>query len=99
MRCFIFCRPRCRNSSKARARDLRGDLAHRAQIHFLLRQTGQALGLGRFEANLILAIEHNREHPVALDSPSRNWLPVNSLLLFAGIQSVLIAAAWWVIRL
>ncbi len=63
-----------------------------------LLKAAEAMGLGRFEANLILAIEHNREHPVVLDTPKRNWLPVSSVLLFAGIQSALIAAIWWLVQ-
>jgi hypothetical protein len=61
-----------------------------------LLKAGEALGLGRFEANLILAIEQNKLHPVSFDPPRRSWFPTAALLTAGVIQSGLIAAAWWV---
>src|SRR5687768_11203335 len=50
-----------------------GPLRYSRRIALL--KSAEALGLGRFEANLILAIEQNKLQPISLDTPSRSWFP------------------------
>lgn len=59
----------------------------------LLRQA-DALGLGRFEANLLIAlVEHrHRQSPVLPPRRTRrNW---RAMVIFLLIQSIILAAAW-----
>jgi hypothetical protein len=57
-----------------------------------------AMGVGRFEANLILAIEHNRQFPTQLEKPSKDWSGVLTFACVALLQSLILAAGWWVYR-
>jgi hypothetical protein len=71
-----------------------GPLRYSKRIALL--KSAEALGLGRFEANLILAIEQNKVHPVSLDTPTRSWFPAAAILIAGVVQTGLIAAVWWV---
>ena len=57
-----------------------------------------AMGLGRFEANLILAIEQNRHKPPGLEEPSQNWSAILTVISIALLQSIILIGAWWVYR-
>ena len=59
-------------------------------------KTAAAMGVGRFEANLILAIEQNRRFPTAIDQPSRNWSALTTFLCVATVQAVILTTAWWI---
>jgi hypothetical protein len=61
-------------------------------------KTAAAMGLGRFEANLILAIEQNRRFTSAIDQPSRNWSGVLMILSIALLQSLILVGAWFIYR-
>jgi len=63
-----------------------------------LLKAAQAMGIGRFEANLILAVEQHRVQPVSMDEPRRSWFPIVTWLSAGLIQTLIIAAAWWVVR-
>ena len=63
----------------------------------MLKMAG-AIGLGRFEANLILAIEQNRQFPANVDEPSRNWKSPLTFVSVALIQSLILVGAWWIYR-
>jgi hypothetical protein len=66
----------------------------------ILKMAG-AIGLGRFEANLILAIEQNRQfpaHPANLDEPSRNSNSLFTFVCIALLQSLILVGAWWIWR-
>jgi hypothetical protein len=61
-----------------------------------LFKAAAALGLGRFEANLILAIEQNRQVPSNIDWSTHNrdaWL---TILLVGLFQSLILLAVWWI---
>ena len=51
------------------------------------------MGIGRFEANLIIAtVQYRREH-VPANPPRRSYLPI--LIAFAiGLQALIVAAVW-----
>src|SRR4051812_4524231 len=55
-----------------------------------------AMGLGRFEANLILAIEQNRRFPTSIERPRRDWTFACALASFVMLQSLILSAAWWI---
>ena len=57
-----------------------------------------AMGLGRFEANLILAIEQNRRKPLRLEEQSRNWNGLFTVTCIALLQSLILIGAWWILR-
>jgi len=57
-------------------------------------KAASAMGLGRFEANLILAIEQNRQKPVDSAQPSRTWSGIVSFLTVALLQSLILLGAW-----
>jgi hypothetical protein len=59
-------------------------------------KAASAMGLGRFEANLILAIEQNRQQPMQLEGPSRNWSGIVTFLTIALLQSLILAGVWWI---
>jgi hypothetical protein len=59
-------------------------------------KTAAALGLGRFEANLILAIEQNRQSPTNFEAPRRNWTFACAFASFLVLQSLIAGAAWWI---
>jgi len=63
----------------------------------MLKMAG-AMGLGRFEANLILAIEQNRQFPANLDEPSQNWSALLTFVCVALLQSLILVGAWWICR-
>ena len=63
----------------------------------LLKIAG-AMGLGRFEANLILAIEQNRQKPFALAEPSPNWTGLLTIACVTLLQSLILVGAWWICR-
>jgi hypothetical protein len=63
----------------------------------LLKMAG-AMGVGRFEANLILAIEHNRQFPAPIEEPSKEWSGVLTFACVALLQTLILAAGWWVYR-
>jgi len=58
-------------------------------------KTAAAMGLGRFEANLILAIEQNRQSPTSLEEPARRWTFACAFASFLLLQSLILGAAWW----
>jgi len=57
-------------------------------------KTAAAMGLGRFEANLILAIEQNRQFPRNIEEPSRNWSGLFTVVCVAALQTVILLSAW-----
>ena len=59
-------------------------------------KTAAAMGLGRFEANLILAIEQNRQPPTRIDAPARDWSFACAFACFVLLQSLILSAAWWI---
>jgi len=59
-----------------------------------LLKTAAAMGLGRFEANLILAIEQNRRFPSAIGQSSRNWSGALTILSIALLQSLILIGAF-----
>lgn len=59
-------------------------------------KTAAAMGLGRFEANLILAIEQNRQSPAKIQAPARDWSFVCAFASFLLLQSLILSAAWWI---
>ena len=59
-------------------------------------KTAAAMGLGRFEANLILAIEQNRQFPSMIQTTARNWTVTCALASVVLVQSLIITAAWWI---
>ena len=59
-------------------------------------KTAAAMGLGRFEANLILAIEQNRQFPAKIPAPARDWSFACALASFLLLQSLILSAAWWI---
>ncbi len=61
-------------------------------------KTASAMGLGRFEANLILAIEQNRQKPIQFAASSRNWIGIVTFLTVALLQSLILAGVWWIVR-
>ncbi len=61
-------------------------------------KAASAMGLGRFEANLILAIEQNRQKPLDFDEPSRNWSGIFTFLCVALLQSIILIGAWWILH-
>ena len=61
-------------------------------------KTASAMGLGRFEANLILAIEQNRRKPLRLEERSRNWNGILTVTCIALLQSLMLIGAWWILR-
>jgi len=61
-------------------------------------KTASAMGLGRFEANLILAIEQNRANPLDCAQPTRNWSGIVTCLTVALVQSLICAGIWWIVR-
>ena len=61
-------------------------------------KTASAMGLGQFEANLILAIEQNRHVPKILEEPWRDWSSLLTLVSVALLQSLILIGAWWICR-
>ena len=61
-------------------------------------KAASAMGLGRFEANLILAIEQNRHKPRWIERPNRNWNGILTLVSVALLQSLILIGAWWIFR-
>jgi hypothetical protein len=55
-----------------------------------------AMGLGRFEANLILAIEQNRQAPSNIDQSAHNRGALLTVLLVGLFQSLILFGAWWI---
>jgi hypothetical protein len=55
-----------------------------------------AMGLGRFEANLILAIEQNRQVPSNIDQSTHNRDALLTILLVGLFQSLILLGAWWI---
>lgn len=59
-------------------------------------KTAAAMGLGRFEANLILAIEQNRQVSTNIDSPARDWSFACAFASFLLLQALILVSAWWI---
>ena len=59
-------------------------------------KTAAAMGLGRFEANLILAIEQNRQFPANLEAPTRNWSFACGFACILALQALILVGAWWI---
>jgi hypothetical protein len=62
-----------------------------------LLKAGQRLGLGRFEANLVIAQVLHREGMAQSYEmrPTAVW--VGPLVMFAVLQAALLVGAWWVL--
>lgn len=60
-----------------------------------LLKTAAAMGLGRFEANLILAIEQNRNSSAIIGMPSRPWTGLAAILSISLLQALILVSAWW----
>ena len=61
-------------------------------------KTAAAMGLGRFEANLILAIQQNRQFPSKFEEPSRDWSGFFTMLCVAMLQTFILLGAWFIYR-
>jgi len=72
----------------------KGPIRYSQRIAML--KTAAAMGLGRFEANLILAIEQNRRFPSSIEQPARNWSGILTILSVALLQALIISGAWWI---
>jgi hypothetical protein len=61
----------------------------------------EAIGIRRFDANLIIALVQHRAKPIAAivkapKKPSRKF-PLAAVACFAIVQSTIILTAWWMI--
>jgi hypothetical protein len=72
----------------------RGPMRYSQRLAML--KTAAAMGLGRFEANLILAIEQNRQFPPTIEQPSRHLRGLATFLCVAFIQGLILTTAWWI---
>jgi hypothetical protein len=70
----------------------KGPLRYSQRLAIL--KTAAALGLGRFEANLILAIEQHRRFPTSVEQTPRNWSPLATFACVALLQSLILIGAW-----
>ncbi|HEV8379331.1 MAG TPA: hypothetical protein VGP99_10815 [Tepidisphaeraceae bacterium] len=61
-------------------------------------KTAAAMGLGRFEANLILAIEQNRQFPSNIEEPSRERGGFFTIVCVALVQSLIFLGALCIYR-
>ncbi|HEV8291216.1 MAG TPA: hypothetical protein VGP94_04815 [Tepidisphaeraceae bacterium] len=61
-------------------------------------KTAAAMGLGRFEANLVLAIEQNRRFRIDFEVRSRDWSRLFTLAFIALVQALILVGAWWICR-
>src|SRR5882672_4951809 len=62
----------------------------------VMLKTAAAMGLGRFEANLILAIEQNRQFPNKFEEPSRDWSGFFTMLYVAMLQTFILLGVWFI---
>ena len=69
--------------------------SHRAR----LLRTAERSGIGRFEANLIIAaVQHEAgANNSTSTAPGRTWMP-GALVAVAATQSLIAVAVWWVVR-
>lgn len=64
-----------------------------------LLQSAALLGIKRFDANLIIAMveHHNIEAKPPISLEKTGGLAVGTIATFAVVQSIIIAAGWWLI--
>ena len=72
----------------------KGPMRYSQRLEML--KTAAAMGLGRFEANLILAIEQNRQFPTKFEAPARDWSSACAFGCILMLQSLIVGAAWWI---
>jgi hypothetical protein len=80
----------------AREAMTRGPMRYSQRLAML--KAAAAMGLGRFEANLILAIEQNRQAPFKVEQPARHWNTLLTLLSVGLLQLLIVLAAWCIVR-
>ena len=80
--------------------NLRGRLLTGSQRSEMIREA-ESRGIGRFDANLIIAaVLHRAGMPQEIDEfesprPNRRW--VLPAMTFAILQSLIVAGAWWLL--
>ena len=63
-----------------------------------LLKEAEKLGLGRFEANLLIAkVQHAKGHRIAPPERERSRFPTG-LLTFTMVQSVICFGVWWILK-
>ena len=65
----------------------------------LLRVARRRFGIGRFEANLLIAtvLERNQRPPKEEPPPPRGSSPLGALATFLFVQGVVVLSAWWMV--
>lgn len=80
------------------AERLEGPVLRYSQRRRLIR-SAERMGIGRFEANLIIAVvQHQAGHRPVEDRPPVGGRGIGAALVVAGvIQGAIIAAVWWLV--
>lgn len=72
-----------------------GQLRYSQRLKLL--KLASELGIGRFEANLIIAIvQHRAERSTSTEHKLEKTSPLSAIAVFAIVQSLILIACWWI---